>query len=71
MGGEVPGVDIPLEVDNIVNPERLIDAITDVALVAVGHHRANLLQRMLYKSLSTTVVERARVPVAVVPTSAG
>lgn len=71
LGEKFPDIDITLVVDNIVNPERLIDSTTDVALIVVGHHPANLLHRMLYQSLSTTVVERARVPVAVVPTAAG
>lgn len=70
LGEKFPDVDITLEVENIVNPERLIDSTTDVSLVVVGHHPANLLHRMLYQSISTIVIERALVPVAVVPTSA-
>ena len=70
LGEKFPDVDITLVVDNIVNPERLVDSTTDVALVVVGHHPANLLHRILYQSVSSNVVERARVPVAVVPTTA-
>ncbi len=70
LGEKYPDIEVTLNVDNIVNPERLIDSTGDVALVVVGHHPAKMLHRILYQSLSTMVLERAKVPVAVVPTSA-
>lgn len=68
LGEKFPDVEVTSELRHFTNPEELIEAATDAALVVVGHHPARLMHRILYRSVSAEVLEHASVPVAVVPT---
>ena len=68
LGEKFPDVEVTSELRHFTNPEELIEAATDAALVVVGHHPASRMHRILYRSVSSEVLEHASVPVAVVPT---
>ncbi|WP_170286222.1 universal stress protein [Nocardioides rubriscoriae] len=50
--------------------DTIVDAMHDAALMVVGRHRTRTLDRLLYRSTATTVLEHAPCPVAVVPVAA-
>ncbi|MDX6360748.1 MAG: hypothetical protein QOH37_3802 [Nocardioidaceae bacterium] len=51
--------------------ECLLTLADSMDLVVVGHHERGLLGRLTHGSTATAILERAAVPIAVVPVSAG
>ena len=69
LGERYPDVAVTTELAHFVSPEQVIEAAADAALVVVGHHPTSRLHQVLYRSVSTGVLEHADTPVVVVPTA--
>jgi nucleotide-binding universal stress UspA family protein len=68
---EYPDVSPRLLIGHGVPAECLLTMADSMDLVVVGHHERGLLGRLTHGSTATAILERAAVPIAVVPVSAG
>ncbi|WP_151081498.1 universal stress protein [Nocardioides cynanchi] len=64
-----PGVPTRLLIGYGVPAECLLTLADSMDLVVVGHHERGLLGRLTHGSTATAILERASVPIAVVPVS--
>lgn len=67
---EFPGVPTRLLIGHGVPAECLLTLADTMDLVVVGHHERGLLGRLTHGSTATAILERATVPIAIVPVSA-
>ena len=67
LGEDYPGVPVSFTVKHGLADQALTPRDDGWDLVIVGRHPMTSLERVLTQSIATAVVERARVPVAVVP----
>jgi nucleotide-binding universal stress UspA family protein len=68
---EFPDVPTRLLIGYGAPDECLLTLADSMDLVVVGHHERGLLGRLTHGSTATAILERAAVPIAVVPVSAG
>lgn len=68
---EFPDVPTRLVIGHGVPAECLLTLADSMDLVVVGHHERGLLGRLTHGSTATAILERAAVPIAVVPVAAG
>jgi nucleotide-binding universal stress UspA family protein len=67
---EFPDVSPRLLIGHGVPAECLLTLADSMDLVVVGHHERGLLGRLTHGSTATAILERAAVPIAVVPVAA-
>jgi nucleotide-binding universal stress UspA family protein len=67
---EFPDVPTRLVIGHGVPAECLLTLADSMDLVVVGHHERGLLGRLTHGSTATAILERAAVPIAVVPVAA-
>lgn len=67
LGEKHPDVEVTVELLEGPRADRVLDATRTAAVAVVGHDHVSGLHRMVWGSISATVVEQASCPVVVVP----